>query len=152
HGTAAQHGERYPDGNGAFTKRINTRAGGGQNKVIALALFPNEIAACAEQQNNNDKSSVRTNSNSTETKRPLDILLSHHAAAHFSDAIAQTLCSVPYRIVTPHDVLDACAARAGAAPDVASAAQIAPVAPLAALISRDVTGRSTKAVITAETQ
>jgi phosphoglycerate dehydrogenase-like enzyme len=102
--------------------------------------------------NNNDKSSSRTHSNNTETKRPLDILLSRHAAAHFSDAIAQALRATPYRIVTPDDVVDAGAARAGAALDVAPAHRAAPAAPIAALISRDVTGHSTKAVITAETQ
>jgi phosphoglycerate dehydrogenase-like enzyme len=85
----------------------------------------------------------------------LDILLSRHAAAHFSAAIAQTLHAVPYRIVTPDDIVDAGPAHADAALDAAPAtavAGIAPVAPIAALISRDVTGRSTKAVITAETQ
>jgi phosphoglycerate dehydrogenase-like enzyme len=71
----------------------------------------------------------------------LDLLLSRQAAAHFSDAIAQTLRAVPHRIVTPDAVLNVGSGRAGA-----------PVAPIAALISRDVTGRSTKAVVTAETQ
>jgi phosphoglycerate dehydrogenase-like enzyme len=84
----------------------------------------------------------------------LDILLSRHAAAHFSDAIAETLCAVPHRIVTPDDVLNAAPAQARATLAVASATatSVAPVDPIAALISRDVTGRSTKGAVTAETQ
>jgi phosphoglycerate dehydrogenase-like enzyme len=87
-----------------------------------------------------------------ETKRPLDILLSRYAAQHFGDAIAKTLHAAPYRIVTPDDIVGAGPARADGAPDGAKATPVAPVAPIAALISRDVTGRSTKAVVTADTQ
>lgn len=135
HGTATPRAQRYPDGNGAFTKKISTRTGGGQNGGIVAVVFPIEIAArhsCGTRRQHHD-------SNETETKHALDILLSRLAVQRFGAAIAQTLRAVPYRLITPDDVMHA-------------RAEVDDACAVVAFISRDVTGRSTKTAVTAETE
>jgi phosphoglycerate dehydrogenase-like enzyme len=113
--------ERYPDGNAAFTKRRTKAVAIGDNGETTLRVFPQrdrQKTPCIDGED--------SQKNGDEPR--LNILLSSAAAERFQNDIAEVLGGQPYRLLTSED-----AAHVDA--DIA-------------VVTRDVTGSSTKHELT----